>query len=287
MKTPIMSPGPGSTASLAPSGPRVDLERLRPSLDRVVRLQHDVRDVHPLFAASYPIAVVENSTFYVFEPILDAGGYALSAVEAVSIPVPPGVRAAFPLDSLDGRAACVITPDAFDSMQGYVLILHEFAHCHQWATCEPGLREGLELARKARAAGDVMWEISYPFPYARVEAIHRQWIAELERGHLDSHLRLDLRARLTADDWDYLTWQEWKEGSARYIENRIRSRLGLSANRRGHSGELDRTSFYAGGALYAAYLISRRPTLASDMALLFSAMRDSCSAEHEEPEAAP
>ena len=48
------------------------------------------------------------------------------------MPVPEGVRAAFPLECLDDRCACVVTPDAFESAEGLATIFHEFVHCRQY-----------------------------------------------------------------------------------------------------------------------------------------------------------
>ena len=40
-------------------------------------------------------------------------------------------------------------------------------------------------------------------------------------------LRVELKKGLTAEAWEYMTWQEWKEGLARYLENRIREHFGF------------------------------------------------------------
>ncbi len=61
--------------------------------------------------------------------------------------------------------ACVVTPDVFDELDGYVTILHEFVHCYQYTTCEPGLKEDLTVARQAEQTGEMIWELQYDFPY--------------------------------------------------------------------------------------------------------------------------
>ncbi|MGB4528172.1 MAG: hypothetical protein WBI68_01060, partial [Bacillota bacterium] len=69
-------------------------------------------------------------------------------------------------------------------------------------------------------------------------------------------------------------WQEWKEGFARYIENKIRAYLGLPLNLAGDliddSSPFTRVSFYAGGAMLIGFLESVRPKAVRDLRLLFA-----------------
>lgn len=247
------------------------------ALNHIWDVQRRIADLHPFLADLGPIALVQGDVFQVFEP--GAGGYRFVTSVPVPMPIPQGVRAAFPIDALDGRAACVVTPDAFDSAVGTVEIFHEFIHCHQWANGEQALRESLALARKAQAENDPRWELAYPFPYAdsAVSVPYRRWMAALETGDAEtaSSQRCALRSRLSDLDWEYATWQEWKEGLARYVENLIRPRLGLPPNRNGCDGALSRVSFYAGGAAFIALLGARTPALLTDLPALFDAIRES------------
>ncbi len=65
-----------------------------------------------------------------------------------------------------GNVQQVVTLDAFDSVREMVLILHEFVHCHQNATCEDALKGQLEIApiarKKATAPGT---GLDFPSPY--------------------------------------------------------------------------------------------------------------------------
>lgn len=55
-----------------------------------------------------------------------------------------------------------------------------------------------------------------------------------------------IKKELDLGAYEYMVWQEWKEGFARVIENRIRDRLGLPQNAGGSSSLLIRTVFSGG-----------------------------------------
>jgi hypothetical protein len=81
--------------------------------------------------------------------------------------------------------------------------------------------------------------------------------------------RRRLRETLDPDDWEYMVWQEWKEGLARYIENRIRDRLKLQGNPGGQEPPFERVTFYEGGSRLIAALGRREPGLLQDIEALF------------------
>lgn len=236
-------------------------------LQKVWRMRSQVMDIHPFLEQVWPVAVVESDHFLIYD--LDASGerYVLSCRAPTPMPVPKGVRAAFPLECYGGRAACVVSGDVFDTLDGYVTIWHEFVHCQQWETCEPRLREGLEIARRARAENNPMWEIDHPFPYAAF----LQAAAAGAAGDILA-CRTRLREGLASVDLEYMVWQEWKEGLARYIENRIRSRLGLEEHHGGQEAPFSRVSFYEGGARLIAFLGRSEPVLLWDIEALFARM---------------
>jgi hypothetical protein len=193
------------------------------------------------------------------------------------MPVPQGVRAAFPLACYGDRPACVVSGEVFDSLAGYVTIFHEFMHCQQLETCEAKLKQTLGIARKARAENDVMWEINYPFPYADPPFVDTQvtLLAALEAGDGDgvAAARRRLCEILCPGDLEYIAWQEWKEGLARYVENRIRYRLGLEGNHGGSVTPFDRVTFYEGGSRWITFLAEREPSLLRDIQKLFYKMQ--------------
>jgi len=254
------------------------LPNLNTALDRVFTIQQQIRDIHPAFHAVYPIAVVSGGVFYVYEP--DPGGphYKLAATAPDKFNVPVGIRAAMPLDFWGNRIACVITPEALDEPRGFVLVFHEFVHCYQWETCEPRLKEKMGLYRTAMQRKDYMWELEYPFPYA-AKGLGQDYldiIRALDTGDTRSAtaLRKELKERLTPDDWDYMTWQEWKEGLARYLENAIAARLGQPANHGGLETPFNRVTFYAGGEALIRSLSGGNAAVLYDIEALYHRIAD-------------
>ncbi|MBN1579771.1 MAG: hypothetical protein JXA89_03650 [Anaerolineae bacterium] len=246
------------------------------SLEKLCGIQSTVKDVHPLLRQSFPVALVENDQFFVFDVDPSRRQYIPIKQAPVPMPVPAGVRAAFPLDCYDDRSACVVTGDVFDSLAGYATILHEFVHCYQWQTCEPRLKQTLTIARKAQAANDYMWEINYPFPYTDPGFV-KAYRSFLNATHVEMHgmvleRRAALKQCLDEGDREYLTWQEWKEGFARWIENQIRVRLGVEENHGGQQEPFDRVVFYEGGARLIAFLGRDDPGLVLDIERLFLRM---------------
>ncbi|MEW6049180.1 MAG: hypothetical protein AB1609_22375, partial [Bacillota bacterium] len=60
-------------------------------------------------------------------------------------------------------------------------------------------------------------------------------------------------AALAHPDREYMIWQEWKEGYARLVENRLRRLWNLPENHAGGVPPFSRVSFYESGSLYIAY----------------------------------
>ena len=150
------------------------------------------------------------------------------------MPIPVGVRAAFNLECYENKSACVVTGEVFDTLDGYVTVFHEFVHCQQGSTCEPKLKQGLEVARRATATGNHMWEIEHPFPYVDTRFIETYRCllqavdADEDADVIRSHRQLE--KFLEPLDYEYLVWQEWKEGFARLIENRLQQFFDLPEN---------------------------------------------------------
>ena len=243
------------------------------SLQAVLDLQHEIADIHPMLERAFPIALVEEGRFYIYD--LDASGRRYEYVHQAPtpVPVPKGVRAAFPLACYGDRPACVVNDDIFESLDGYVTIFHEFVHCQQSETCEAKLKQTLGIARKAQAENDVMWEIHYPFPYADPPFVetYATFLAALEKGAANrvAAARQKLHEILCPGDLEYVFWQEWKEGLARYVENQIRARLGLPGNHGGGEPPFDRVAFYEGGSRLIAALERHEPGLRQDVEALF------------------
>ncbi|MCB2213934.1 hypothetical protein KQH50_00925 [bacterium] len=247
-------------------------------LDRVVDLQKQFAALHPALECCYPVAIVQDDTFQIYD--LDESGDHYHFVQSAPtpMPVPQGVRAAFPLEAYDGRIACVVTPEVFDEPGGLVTILHEFVHCYQFSTCEMDLKAKLAVARQAEAEGDMMWELQHPFPYEDQDFIlpFKNFIMMADVGYLGlaDRFQHQLKTNLSKLDYEYMVWQEWKEGFARHIENRLQIELGLPVNLGGGKQPFSRVSFYAAGAAYIDMIAEESPEVVEDLPALFDRMME-------------
>jgi hypothetical protein len=243
------------------------------SLNKIFEYQAKVADLHPALTSVYPVAIVENGQIFVFEP--DLANQSFRPVNAFpdTMKIPVGIRAAMPLNFWNNRMACVVSGEVFDNPTGYALILHEYVHCYQWETCELRLKEGMSVYQQAMKKNDYMWEIQYPFPYGdtKISGLYAEWMSALFQNQpaAAERTQAQLRNILPATDWEYMTWQEWKEGLARWLENRIRLRLGLPENLNGCRPPFDRVTFYCGGARLIDYLERATPGLAGNIESLY------------------
>jgi hypothetical protein len=242
-------------------------------VQKVFEIRAQIKDIHPLLAYVFPIAIVENGQFLIFDVDPSGKRYTFVKQAPTPMPIPQGVRAAFPLECYEGKPACVVTADVFDNLDGYATIFHEFVHCYQMVTCETSLKEMLTVARKAQAINDFMWELNHPFPYTApgfVETYTAFLAAAAQQQHATiCDQRERLRSILRTEDFEYMVWQEWKEGIARYIENRIKQHLNLPENHGGAELSFSRVTFYEGGARLIAAIIAMQPELETDIEGLF------------------
>jgi hypothetical protein len=245
-------------------------------LRKIFELQAKFAPLHPALGKAYPVAIVENKTFYIFKPVPEEKMYRLAYSGPDTFDIPTGIRAAMPLAFWGDRMACVVTGEVFGQPDGYVFIFHEFVHCAQWDGCEQTLKAGLPIYRQAMKNKDYMWELQYPFPYAGAAfvetypALFKAWDSD-DVAAAES-LRAALKKALSTEEWEYLTWQEWKEGLARHLENRMRLAAGLSENKGGGNPPFNRVTFYRGGDKFIRFLERRRPGIADDLEKLYRAM---------------
>ena len=272
-------------AALGPGGPPMmtaqdasSVNSHSAALERLYGRQERIRDIHPAFEALYPVAIVEQNRFFVYVPEPNQRAYRLNMEAPDDFHVPVGVRAAMPLGFWENRIACVVTPEVFDEPGGYAIIFHEFVHCYQWETCERRLKDSLGIYKEAMDRKDFMWELEYPFPYGDAGFVrdYGDLLNALEAGEGEraSAVRKALKERLSKDDWQYMTWQQWKEGTARFLENKVKARLGLPANNGGLEPPFTRVSFYAGGELLIHQLDKRNPGLAGNIETLYHRIAD-------------
>jgi hypothetical protein len=143
-------------------------------------------------------------------------------------------------------------------------------------TVEPHIKARLTVARKAQAEDDFMWELNHPFPYED-EPFQEIYGIFLERAAAEdrpavARCRSFLKEVLNLEDYEYMVWQEWKEGFARFLENKVRVRLGLDELHSPDTPPFDRVTFYEGGARWIALLVGEDAELMEDIEALFQRM---------------
>jgi len=237
---------------------------------KLFEIQEKVRDIHPFLNKFHPIAIVENNYFYIFNYDSTKDSYIFLKKQPATFPLPSGVKASFPIN---GSPSCVVSKEIFDSMDGYVTIFHEFMHCTQSEICESKIKNKLILGQEGLKKNDPSWEINHPFPYKSPEFL--KTYSKLIEG-LDSkdkwiilECRIQLKKILNQADYEYMVWQEWKEGFARLIENKLQAKLKLDINNYGSKKPYNRITFYVGGAKIIKYLIQENSELNSNIELLF------------------
>jgi hypothetical protein len=245
-------------------------------LNQLIDLQNKISHIHTFLEKAFPIAIADADHFLIYEYDRSCRGYTFIKQAGVPMPIPAGVRAAFPLESLDNRIACVVSGDVFESLEGFVTIFHEFIHCQQFEICESELKRGLGIAQKAQAARNFMWELDHPFPYQLPEfnRLYSSYLTKALRNNRREilHLRRQLKESLTLEDYEYMLWEEWKEGFARFIENRIKQSLNLPENHNGQDPPYTRLSFYEGGARFIETICLFDPGLSVNIENLFKQM---------------
>ena len=254
----------------------MDSDSVIEHLQGIFGFRCEVKDIHPFLEAVFPVALAEGDQLCVYDTVQEGDQYHLVKQAAAPIHLPRQVRAAFPLTCYHDRMACVVTEDVFESTAGYVTIFHEFVHCQQAATCERKLKGQLGVARKAKAEGNVSWELDHAFPYGddRFVADYDQFLRAAEAGDLDEVLqvRKHLSAILSEADYEYMVWQEWKEGFARLLENRMRERKGLGRIGAENGPPYSRVIFYHGGAAFIEVLSDNDAAYLADVEVLFRRM---------------
>jgi hypothetical protein len=115
-----------------------------------------------------------------------------------------------------------------------ITLMHE--HFHQLQDSQPNFYKDTEALNLSRGDQTGMWMLNYPFPYAtpevsqQVSVLARLLVEGMEAktpalysSKLASYrdARDALKKMLSADDYKYLSFQLWKEGIARYTEDRV------------------------------------------------------------------
>jgi len=243
-------------------------------LNKILEIRKSIEDIHPLFEKLYPIAVYDQGLLYIYN--VEGSRYFLSKVVDAPEWIPEEVLAAFPLQENNGKMTCVVYSGVFGSISELVSVFHEFVHCYQFETCEQELKSQLSISRRYMETGKYDWELTHNFPYENRDFVktYREFLTS-SRASLEEikRIRRILREILGREDFEYMVWQEWKEGFARYIENLVRVKLGLKEVHTVLKEPYDRTIFYEGGSRIIAVLVRKNPELHYDIKKLFYEIR--------------
>ncbi|HHU78508.1 MAG: hypothetical protein ACOX27_02490 [Caldicoprobacterales bacterium] len=254
----------------------MDKENILTMLAKLREFQSGVQNVHQLFSFSYPITIVKDDLFHIYDVTLNGNEYKLIKTEPCHFPIPHGVRAAFPLERYGDKISAIITEEVFDTLDGFITILHEFVHCAQYNQCEMELRKQLAISEYYRKENNYMWEITHPFPYddQTFIGLFEQYISALDDFDISraEMIRTRLSTELKKADFEYLAWQEWKEGFARFIENKIKARLNVETNHKGREKPYNRISFYESGSKYISLIDRENEDIIADIKGLFFEM---------------
>lgn len=227
------------------------------------------KDIHPLFQEKYVICIIKDNKGYIYDESLKIKDF----IEVITFPinVPNHISACFPLDVYNHMFACIMGVNDIGKNQWFVNLFHEMVHCYQGKTIEGNIKKRLTLCDRE----DPRWEINYPFPYNDLNIIHnfKRYKNSLDNNdsfYLVHEKRNALLTLLKEEQQEYMIWQEWKEGFARYCENTFRIKLGMGKHE--PSKRLNRMSFYDTGAMYIEKLIDKNMDMATELELLYEKM---------------
>ena len=230
-------------------------------MDEIIELHGELYGIHESLEKLYPIAVVNNGYFYVFDINELGTKYEFKHKAETDLPDDVDWLAAFDLESYDWKLSAVIGKKILENPENYVSIFHEFVHCFQGETVEMDIKSNLAIFKEEMAKQNYSWEINYPFPYDDEYFINRTigLSGFLAREDIDNVTKYftDMKEYLQETEFEYMIWQGWKEGFARYIENLLRVKLGQGQNTRDLIPPFNRVHFYQIGSMYIDLLIKR------------------------------
>jgi hypothetical protein len=254
------------------------IAKMDSSLIILVKVQTKVKDVYPCLEKFQPVAVPYKDSLIIFDYDSSENSYKLIKETTQPFPLHEGIQASFPLSVYDNKPTCIVNPKTFNSAVGYTTIMHEFIHCCQYNSVEPELKSNLEIYKTAMKNKNYSWEIAHPFDWddSVLVNLYDTYKQALETNDIKStkEYRFRIKRHLSGIDFEYLLWEEWKEGLARYVENKVHDRLNIERNNYGKDKPYNRASFYYSGELLITKLAEINPELPTDMKSLFEKMRD-------------
>ena len=250
-------------------------EKYLVKLEKLVELHGKIKDIDNSLSTLFPVAIVENNNFLVFDFDKKSKKYFFVKKYPTPMPIPQGIKAAFDLQEYESKMAAVLSADTFDLLEGYVFTFHEFVHCYK-QRYEAKLKTGLGVYHDAMKKKDYMWEISYAFPYEDKTFIQETeelggYFNDTDANRINNYYRC-MKDHLKDFDYEYMVWKQWKEGYARYIENKLRANLGLKRNSQEITRPFNRISFYEIGSRYIDFILRKEAEKRDNIEGLFYRM---------------
>jgi len=272
----------GSARKAAPDNLRGDEENREPEIKgqidfmyNIIKMHNEVKNINISLEKLYPITVIDDGYFFVFDKNEKGDKYELMRKVQTSIVVSSEILTAFHLNFYDNKPSVVISKNMLMNSGNYILVLHEFVHCFQLDNGAIEIRNGLSIHNQ-KIANNYNWEVDFPFPFKNQYFIDKttELSACFSKGNYDytEVYRNCMRAYLHKAEYEYLIWQEWKEGYARYVENLIRKELRLQLNSNILIPPFGKVHLFEIGSKYIEMLLEKEKGFNDDIVKLFHKM---------------
>lgn len=245
-------------------------------LNNLISIHSNVKKIHTSLSNLYPVAITNpDENKLIIYDVNFSGKYEHITEEKVGVTLPKKVRASFPVEFYDSKSCCVASEDIFEEDNGFVTFFHEFVHCYQYEYCETEINDSLSIVEKY---DNSYWELEHPFPYGSklFKKAFENIIKSIKIKDNDKLKREfeKLKTKIEKQDYEYMIWQIWKEGFARFIENEIRSKYDLQENENGMEAPYNRISLYYLGDKLISFLTETNGKIIKDIRLLFDVLYD-------------
>lgn len=214
-------------------------------LENILDKYKYINSIYPVLDTPYLIGIIEEKDIFCFEYNKLSDIYEYIFKYRLEYALSKSTAAAFPINN---KICCVLGENIIKSKVGLAYIFHEFFHCYQYENYEKKVKN--ELGIKPNSG----WEIKYEFNFYNKEfsenylkAIKAMRDEDLQKS---LYFRKKSFEKLTNEDIRYIIFNEWKEGLARFYENKIRKLFKITINHYYKDIELDATIFYEYGSLY-------------------------------------
>ena len=254
------------------------LKRQIAFMESVIRLHNMVNHIHVSLEKLYPITVINDGYFFVYDKNEIGDEYKFMRKVETSIVASGDILTTFNLNFYDLKPSVVISKNMLGNPGNNILVLHEFVHCFQLEHGALGLKNELLIQKQEMVKNNYNWEVDFPFPYKNAYFIDRtkilsNYLVNGKYKHDDFVIyRNCMRTYLHKVDYEYMIWQSWKEGFARYVENLIRKEVGLRLNANILIPPYDRVVFLEIGSKYIETLIESDEELNHNIIALFYKM---------------